>query len=446
MRGSGSRPADRFLSGTIALSVVLRVVSALYHGDEVAALPGVADQLSYHTLATRVLDGHGFSFGVGWWPATPAGEPTAHWSFLYTLFLVAIYAVVGVHPVVARILQSVAVGVLQPWLSYRLGTRLFGQRVGRGAALITAGYAYFVYYAGALMTESFYLVCVLWTVDRLLELGRTPPARRGFWLWTQFGLALALGILLRQTLLFIVPLFAAWLIWRTARGSGQPLVAVRGTLVGLAVSVGVIAVAILPWTVRNYRVFHTFVLLNTNAGFAFFWGNHPIHGSTFTPLLADNSYGTLIPGDVRRLNEGAMDRELLRRGMRFVADDPGRYLQLSVGRLVEYVKFWPSAGSGAASNWARVLSFGIVLPFLLIGLWHALRPSTRGQLESDPLDVGLVVCLVLMHSVLYVATWTLVRYRLPVDALLGPFMSLGFLHVCSQLSITPMLGKMRWSV
>ncbi|MGE3840915.1 MAG: glycosyltransferase family 39 protein [Vicinamibacterales bacterium] len=446
MRASPSPSADRFLWGTIALSVGIRVVSAAYHGDDVTALPGVADQLSYHTLATRVLEGHGFSFPVGWWPATPAGEPTAHWSFLYTLFLVAVYAVAGIHPLVARLIQGVAVGVLQPWLSYRLGTRLFGPVVGRGAAVIAAGYAYFAYYAGALMTESFYVVCILWTVDRLLALGRTPPARRTRWLWGQLGLALALGILLRQTLLFVVPVFAGWLIWRSVYESERRFDALSSTLAGLAVSMAVIALAVLPWTIRNYRVFDTFVLLNTNAGFAFFWGNHPVHGSTFTPLLQDNSYGALIPDNVKVMNEGAMDRELLRRGLRFVADDPGRYLRLSIGRMVEYVKFWPSAESGAASNWARVLSFGVMLPFLLVGLWQALRPSARSHLGYNAIDVGLVVCLVLVHSALYVATWTLVRYRLPVDALLGPFMSLGFLHVCSQLSIAPMLGKMRWSV
>ena len=139
----------------LLLSLLLRGAAAVYLGDEVVVLPGTSDQLSYHHLALRVLDGHGFSFGEDWWPATRADEPTAHWSFLYTLYLVAVYGIFGPHPLVARLLQAVIVGLLQPWLIYQLGRQLFNQKVGLWAALLTAVYAYFIYYAATLMTEPF---------------------------------------------------------------------------------------------------------------------------------------------------------------------------------------------------------------------------------------------------------------------------------------------------
>ncbi|MEM8861308.1 MAG: hypothetical protein AAGD96_23540, partial [Chloroflexota bacterium] len=66
----------------LAVSVLLRLGSAFYLGNEVSLLPGIYDQISYHSLAIRVIDGHGFTFGVPWWPVTQAGEPTAHWSYL----------------------------------------------------------------------------------------------------------------------------------------------------------------------------------------------------------------------------------------------------------------------------------------------------------------------------------------------------------------------------
>ena len=31
------------------------------------------------------MTSHGFTFATDWWPATRVGEPTAHWSFLYTI-------------------------------------------------------------------------------------------------------------------------------------------------------------------------------------------------------------------------------------------------------------------------------------------------------------------------------------------------------------------------
>lgn len=413
-----------------AAASVLRLGAAVYFGDVVVPMPGVADQVSYHALALRVLDGHGFSFGTGWWPATPANAPTAHWSFLYVLFLSAVYGLAGPSPLVARLVQALAVSVLHPWLTFALGSRLFGRRVGLVSAAVAAGYAYFVYYAGALMTESFCVLSVLWalvTAIRIADAADSSPGGPTTWQWIQLGVALASGILLRQVVLFVAPVVLAWVAWRVARAAEESTEsgrAGRSALGGLIVVSGVVCMAIAPWTARNYRVFDRFVLLNTNAGFAFFWGNHPVHGSRFLPLLpGDGSlYGQLIPDELRSLNEGALDRALLQRGLQFVAADPLRYARLSVGRVREYVKFWPSAGSGAASNYARVLSFGICLPFMVAGVVLAL--AGRPDVEASPGGVGLVLASALVYSLMYVLTWTLVRYRLPVDALLVPFAAL----------------------
>lgn len=76
----------------IYLGIAGRLVAVAYFGDRVSGDPGVADQISYHTLAQRLIGGHGFTFATGWWPATPAGQPTAHWSYLYVIALSAAYA------------------------------------------------------------------------------------------------------------------------------------------------------------------------------------------------------------------------------------------------------------------------------------------------------------------------------------------------------------------
>lgn len=80
-----AQPARYWLVVIIIVAILLRVAAAFYFGDQVAALPGTFNQVSYDMLAQRVLEGHGFTVADSWWPATPAGEPTAHWSYLYTL-------------------------------------------------------------------------------------------------------------------------------------------------------------------------------------------------------------------------------------------------------------------------------------------------------------------------------------------------------------------------
>ncbi|HEX9117034.1 MAG TPA: hypothetical protein VGA61_13280, partial [Anaerolineae bacterium] len=101
-----ARRMQRALLAILALSVVARVAVAFYLGDVVAAPPLLTDQLSYHTLGVALLAGHGFSFPVGWYPFTPPHTPTAHWSFLYSLFVAAVYALFGAHPLAVRFIQS----------------------------------------------------------------------------------------------------------------------------------------------------------------------------------------------------------------------------------------------------------------------------------------------------------------------------------------------------
>ena len=114
----------RVLAGITVVAVVLRLVVAFSLGDQIVALPGIQDQISYDTLAHRVLAGYGFTFPTEWWPVTRAGEPTAHWSFLYVLYLTGSYGVFGSHPLVARLAQAVAAGVLTPLLAWRIGQRV----------------------------------------------------------------------------------------------------------------------------------------------------------------------------------------------------------------------------------------------------------------------------------------------------------------------------------
>ena len=415
----------RWIVPIIVVSVLVRLGAALYQGSDMDALPGVTDQLSYHELALRVIDGHGFSFATGWWPATRANQPTAHWSFLYVLFLVGVYSIFGPAPIFARLIQSVLVGILHPLLAWRIGRRLFGPSVGVVAAALTAIYFYFVFYSGALVTESFYFLAVLWSLDLATAIGYGELDVRSMRPWFLLGIACGVGALLRQVFLLMVPFILVWTAWvsrgresvdRSALGWG-PLTSRIG------VTLAVLGLCILPWTIRNYRAFGEIVLLNTNAGFAFFWGNHPVHGTEFIPILPndpDVNYQTLIPREFRRLNEARLDRALLMRGFGFIASDPVRYARLSLSRTKEFFKFWPTADSSAVSNLARVGSFALFLPCMLYGM---VQTYVRRRDEQSRSAAGgiLLVLVAVMYSLVHVLTWTLIRYRLPVDALMMPF-------------------------
>jgi hypothetical protein len=241
----------------------------------------------------------------------------------------------------------------------------------------------------------------------------------------------------------VVPLVLLWTWWQAAERRPTLRTGAAGwrqATAGAAAAGLVIAAATLPWTVRNYAAFGRFVLLNTNAGFAFYWGNHPIHGTRFVPILPDGAYAGLIPEELARLDEAALERALMRRAAGFVASDPVRFLKLSASRVTEYVKFWPSRDSGRASNYARVLSFGVCLPLMAAGMILGLSGSRHrgGDAPSGQRRaVWLLLGLAGVYTFVHVISWTLVRYRLPVDAVLMPFAGLAAVRLWDRIVTHP---------
>lgn len=405
---------------------------ALYLGDVIDAPPLLTDQRSYDALGARLITGYGFSFDRGWYPFTQPDQPTAHWSFLYSFFIAAVYAVFGPHPLAARLAQAVIGGALLPLMVY-----LFTRRFYRAAplnpaaaklaapgvsaerlALISAGlaaiYFYFVLYAATLMTETFYISGLLWLLSNAIALAEQPTVKRGLLL----GVSLSVTTLLRQSILPWAAALIVWLLWiGWQRGTlGRAL---RSSVAALAVLV----ISIAPFTLRNYAAFGQFLLLNSNAGYAMFSAQHPMHGWTFRPFDA-----APVPPELVGLNEAQLDKELMQRGIGFVLAEPGRYLALSLSRIPIYFEFWPTADTSLINNIGRVGSIGLLLPFMLIGGWLAFRsggPRAIGgwrAFASSPL--ALISLFMLVYSALHIFTWAMPRYRLPVDAVALPLAAL----------------------
>jgi 4-amino-4-deoxy-L-arabinose transferase-like glycosyltransferase len=231
------RTKSRSLLVLILLAAVLiRLAVAWMMGDQVSELPGIQDQVSYNALARSLLAGRGFSFDENWYPFTRENTPTAHWSFIYPLFLAGVYSITGCHPLAARIIQAMVGGALICLLVYLIGRRVAGEETGLVGAALAAVYGYFIYYNAALMTETFFIVAILFSLYMSLEIKEKPV----LWRWILLGLALGLSALLRQTVLLFVPFLLLWLYWVLKKDD------IRGWY--FAVPIIIIMLAIAPWT------------------------------------------------------------------------------------------------------------------------------------------------------------------------------------------------------
>lgn len=390
----------------IAASILVRAAAALYMGDRIEPLPGIFDQISYQALAESLLQGKGYQFLSAWYPFTPANTPTAHWSFLYPIYLAAVYSVSGIHPLAARLLQAVIAGAAMPWLTYLLGERLFNKQVGLVAAMGTAFYGYFIYHNAALMTETFYILLILWAFSLAYEMVDTGSDKS----WWQLGFVMGLTVVFRQVYLFFVPIL---LIWVAYAGRGK----IRWSRLVLALLL--VGLCIAPWTIRNYQRYHTLLLLNSNSGYALYTSNHPDQGTRW-----QDDYTAPLPADLQGQNEAEMDRALTQRGIQFIFKDPRRFLSLTLSRIPYLFQFWPSSHSGLINNLVRTLSFGLYLPFMLAGLILSRRNWRRF------IPIYLFTSLFIA---IHITSWPGPRYRFPIDAVCMVFAGFAVCLLAQQI-------------
>jgi hypothetical protein len=338
----------------------------------------------------------------------------------------------GVHPLAARIVQAVIVGILHPYITWRSSEKMFGKNIGLIAAGITALYAYYIYYDAALMTEAFYITGILISLFLSMKMVESQGVTQDIKLGVALGISVGITVTLRQVFLLFIPFLFLWiLIVRFKRTRSLPIAS-------MILSFVLITIFILPISFYNQSRFGRLVILNTNSGYAFFWGNHPIYGTNFDPILPAGTYQDLIPQEVRHLDEAALDQELLRRGIQFIVDDPQRYILLSLSRIPPYFMFWYSPESNLWSNVSRIASFGLMFPAMIYGVFLGIKKisSENGKWLWNFLTspAGLLFLFAVIYSLVHILTWTLIRYRLPVDAVLIPFAALALSDISQRFS------------
>ena len=128
-----------------------------------------------------------------------------------------------------------------------------------------------------------------------------------------------------------------------------------------------------------------------------------------------------------------MDSALLGEALKIIAADPGRYVLLSLSRFPSYFMFWPSGDSELVSNVSRVASFGLFLPFMLYGLYLALRQRFASWRDWLASPFTLLYLFILVYTGIHMLTWTLIRYRIPVDVMLVIFAGYGLVDLVERV-------------
>jgi hypothetical protein len=249
-----------------------------------------------------------------------SGTPTAAWPPGYPALLAAVFKLFG-EGVAQTIGANIAVSLLTIGVVYAIGLLLFDARVallGAGALAVWPGQ---VYFTSLTLSEPLFTLLFALAVLLMLLVAKQPHR----WpLLLAFGLTLAAATLVRGQALVLLPCaIAAWAI----AGHRRRDALARGGLAAL-----VVCALIAPWTLRNYDVLGSPVVLATNTGGNFWIGHH--EGATGRmstngelPPLTDRGNRTL--GEW----EAANDRHAVREGMAYALTHPLEELQLAGAKV-----------------------------------------------------------------------------------------------------------------
>jgi hypothetical protein len=353
--------------------------------------PLTHDEREYLALAHSVAAGRGFVYDASHDTGTAQQFGRAP---VYPLFL----AIVGAGtteshaaPARVKVVQSI-VGAIGVGLIGLLARRAAGPRAGVAAAAIAAVYPPLVWICAYVLSEALYSTLALLTallldtaLDRTGGVSTAERGRRGMAITAAAGLTAGLAMLVRPAMLLFLPLGVWWLI-----SLRRPSLAAVLVVTSLAV--------ITPWTVRNLRVYGTFVLIASEGGVTFWTGNHPLARGEGD--LAANPEIKIAEIAFRRAHPGLTAEQLeplyYRDAVQHIARHPIWWLGL-LARKAFYtiVPVGPSYTLHSTKYLvASVASYLLVLPWAVIGArawWRgASPPEALFVLAASAAIAGLV--------------------------------------------------------
>jgi 4-amino-4-deoxy-L-arabinose transferase-like glycosyltransferase/Flp pilus assembly protein TadD len=375
------------------------------------------DDLARHIAAGKLVGSEAFFMGP-----------------LYPYVLGALYALFGSALWVPRLFQ-IFLGVLDCFLVFLVGRRVFSETVALLAAAMFALYKPAIFYEQTLLMETLLTTLVLLALLVALVLeSRTKPYG-----WLLAGFLFGLAALTRANVLLFVPFFAAWLIARQ-KLSEEDDAARRRLMLAVALLILGIAVAILPATLHNYLAEKDFVLITSNGAFNFYIGNNEAAKGTF-----------VLPEDVdmerdprgARIAERALWRSPLksseisaywsRRAREFIRAKPATFLSLLVRK---FYYFWGRTELPQIYNIHLMrsltpllsyplLSYGVLSPLALLGIVLVLIKPTRKSV--------LLVLFLLAYVLSVIPFFITARYRIAVTPLMGLFAASAIVSVVALI-------------
>lgn len=381
-----------------------------------------------HTYHIRALQDH-FQFGwemgrvaralaTGYGYADPfVGHtgPTAWVPPLYPLLLAGIFKLFGVYSALSAwmvlTINSIFSSATAPVI-YRIAARCYNRKVAVWSAWIWVLYPAFLQYAVHWVWEmsltALLFACVLLLALKMRGVNQehVEPSQQTTARWLLFGALWGMIALSNSTLLLFLPVCGIWILV----GANSRARATRDAGLAALLFLAILA----PWTVRNWRVFHTFVPLRDNLGAEMEAGSGP--GSNGFPTVATLPMVGRAPQTMlyERLGEIRYVRLQGAKAKQYIEAHPGHYALISLKR---FYFFWMSVphpvNRSALNEFFRELNYCFWSVTGVLGLLLSIKRRTPAA--------GLFAWAFVLLPLTYYFITVNARFRHPLEPLIAIF-------------------------
>jgi 4-amino-4-deoxy-L-arabinose transferase-like glycosyltransferase len=334
-------------------ALAVRIVFILAYGAGAEPVKW-GDDHAYDTIAMRLVTKH---------------EPGNNFYPLgYPLFLALIYHVLGRHLFLVRLIQGV-LGAATCLLTYRVGSKVLGDLVGRLAGVLCVFYPGLVYMSWRIMAETLFIFLIMWGLNTAIRMARRPALREALML----GLIVGIAQLVKSNL-YVFPEFLV--AWSALSLSGS----VRRRLILASVLAGsfLLVSSIIP-VVNLLSSSAGASVMPGNAGYTLWEANNPVApmangGSVLAESEPAGKAFIEAQGFTVRLaqaNDVERNRLYGYLGLAWIRENPVRFAVLCLKKLNNAFGLFPHAvtfeGSRATET-VHLLSYGLIAPFALLGI------------------------------------------------------------------------------
>jgi Dolichyl-phosphate-mannose-protein mannosyltransferase len=409
----------RVLSATWFIVLFAFALRMAYLRPSLVPYPG-SSQFGVETgaVAAAIASGRGFSSPL---PKIQTG-PTAWLTPAYPYLLAGIFKLFGIFTykslVWSRVL-NIAFSALTCWPIYTTGRMAFGRSVGALSAWLWAILPDAIFYPVAWVWDTALTgLCMAALFAATLKLRGSRRTRD----WIGYGALWAFSAMVNPSVLAVLPFLALWALWPLRARLREAIKPVLGASL-------IFVAGIMPWTIRNYVVFHKFIPLRSNFGLELWLSNSPEVPDTFAGYL----HPTDDPKEAAkyvRMTEIPYMEEKQSEALAFMRTHPRDTMRFFFRRFADN---WLGMWDAPADLWR------FMPPFMKLTLvWNCLFSllSFVGAFfayRARSVAAMPFASVMLMFPVVFYVTHTSGRYRYPMDTIMVILSVFALAYPLSQL-------------